>query len=61
MTVAMKYTGEPWIVYEWPDGTWCNAEDLESYLEFMSDDFIKCQVLTYYPDYTPATTELCDG
>lgn len=26
-------------VYQWPDGTWCDEEDLEEYLTFMSDDF----------------------
>ncbi len=23
----------------WSDGSWCEAEDLESYLRFMSDDY----------------------
>ena len=23
----------------WSDGTWCEWEDLESYLQWMSDDF----------------------
>jgi hypothetical protein len=27
--------------YLWPDGTTCYEEDLEDYLRFMSDDYIK--------------------
>ena len=27
-------------ICEWPDGTWCELEDLEGYLQWMSDDFI---------------------
>ena len=26
-------------IYVWPDGTWCEPEDLEEMLAFMSDDF----------------------
>lgn len=28
----------------WPDGTWCDIEDIESYLHFMSDDYEVKQV-----------------
>jgi hypothetical protein len=24
----------------WPEGTWCDWEDLEEYLAWMSDDFV---------------------
>lgn len=27
------------IVYYWPDGTWCDQDDLDDYLSWMSDDF----------------------
>jgi hypothetical protein len=39
----------------WPDGTWCELEDIEAYLHFMSDDYEIKQVTTlkYY--------ELCFG
>ena len=23
----------------WPDGTWCDLDDVEAYLHFMSDDY----------------------
>ncbi len=23
----------------WPDGTWCEHDDIESYLQWMSDDY----------------------
>lgn len=23
----------------WPDGTWCESDNIESYLQWMSDDF----------------------
>jgi len=31
-------------VFVWPDGTWCEADELEAYLSFMSDDFCVVQV-----------------
>lgn len=31
-------------VYMWPDGDWCNPEDLEVMLTYHSDDFIKRKV-----------------
>jgi hypothetical protein len=27
------------IIYYWPNDVWCYAEDLEAYLQFMSDDY----------------------
>lgn len=27
-------------ICEWPDGTWCELEDLAGYLQWMSDDFL---------------------
>lgn len=27
------------VIYRWPDGTWCEYEDIESYLQWMSDDY----------------------
>lgn len=26
-------------IFVWPDGTWCEREDLEDFLAFMSDDY----------------------
>jgi len=26
-------------IYRWPDGTWCEYDDIESYLQWMSDDY----------------------
>ena len=26
-------------LYEWPDGTWCECDEIESYLQWMSDDY----------------------
>ncbi len=26
-------------IYIWPDGTWCESDDIKSYLQWMSDDF----------------------
>lgn len=31
-------------VYLWADGTYCEPEDLEEYLKFMSDDFMTVEV-----------------
>ena len=31
----------------WPDGTWCEWDELESYLGFMSDDF---QVFNFFDE-----------
>lgn len=33
-------------ICEWPDGTWCELEDLHGYLQWMSDDFLY-KTLTY--------------
>ena len=27
------------IVYLWPDGTWCEEEELSMYLRWLSDDY----------------------
>jgi hypothetical protein len=32
-------------IYVWCDGTWCEEADLEEYMDFMSDDYIKISVL----------------
>lgn len=43
--VDMYQTQQQWKsiekvnLYVWPEGSWCYAEDLESYLQFMSDDY----------------------
>lgn len=29
----------------WPDGTYCDIDDLESYLAMMSDDYTLCEDL----------------
>lgn len=34
------------VIYEWPDGTWCEEDELEEHLAWMSDDFRRI-VLTY--------------
>ena len=31
-------------VYLWPEGTWCTNSELDEYLEFMSDDFLKIRL-----------------
>jgi coproporphyrinogen III oxidase-like Fe-S oxidoreductase len=28
------------MIHVWPDNTFCEPEDLEEYLKFMSDDYI---------------------
>lgn len=45
------------IIAVWPDGTWCNQEDIESYLQFMSDDYILERVLEWDESYCPVKTE----
>ncbi len=41
-------------VCEWPDGTWCDEEDVEDYLKWMSDDYRVLCFPTYqdYEEYT---------
>lgn len=39
----------------WPDGTMCQADDLEQYLTFHSDDFERVHVLEYAVDGSPMT------
>lgn len=46
----------PYIICTWPDGTWCVEDDLEDYLQFMSDDFIKEEVIRWDGDYFPLET-----
>lgn len=45
------------IIARWPDGTWCAWDELEQYLQFMSDDFEKQHVLTWDEAYCPLTWE----
>jgi hypothetical protein len=47
---------QDWIICEWPDGTWCNLEELESYLQFMGDDYQKRRVLSWDGAYEPIVT-----
>jgi hypothetical protein len=39
--VAEDNEAEDCTYYLWPDGTTCYEEDLEDYLSFKSDDYIK--------------------
>ena len=36
----MDKDGDYHLVVKWPDGTWCEMEQLEEFLTFMSDDYI---------------------
>lgn len=58
----IAWTGEPWIIAEWPDGTWCNQDEIPEYLTFQSDDYQLSMVLRFDPDgYFPTKTERIHG
>ena len=47
-----------WFIALWPDGTWCDWNERETYLTFMSDDYEKHRVITYNGNgYCPLKTE----
>ena len=42
---------ETYPIYAWADGTWCEAEDLEQYLSFKSDDYKELWIdASFIPD-----------
>ncbi len=45
-----------WIICLWPDGTWCDKDDVEQYVQFMSDDYEVHRVITCSPHYCPLKT-----
>ena len=45
-----------WHIYVWPDGTWCDKEDLHQF-GFMSDDYELRRVISYDEAYCPIKTE----
>lgn len=45
-----------WCV--WPDGTVCDMGSLESYLKFMSDDFLTCVTPDEDVDAVPSYDEI---
>lgn len=49
---------DDWFIALWPDGTWCDWNERETYLTFMSDDYEKHRVITYDGNgYCPLKTE----
>lgn len=42
------------VVAIWPDGTWCDKDEIEDYLAFMSDDYALVEVAEWAEDASPA-------
>ena len=47
---------EEWLIAEWPDGTWCDLDQLHE-MTHMSDDYQISVVLTCDETYTPIKTQ----
>ena len=45
-----------WFIALWPDGTWCDWNERETYLTFMSADYEKHRVIPY-DRYCPLKAE----
>ena len=45
------------LIYRWPDGTWCEREDLTDYLTFMSDDYESMEAIEFYELYPQEVAE----
>lgn len=54
---AIDYDGPEWLIALWPDGTWCDLDEVESYLTWKSDDYQVHRVLSHDEGYCPCKTE----
>ena len=45
-----------WIIAEWPDGTWCELNEIRE-MRHLSDDYSIRRVLTHDSGYTPIKTQ----
>jgi hypothetical protein len=56
MSIEIECANPLWLVAEWPDGTWCDLDEISG-MTHMSDDYQIMHVLTHDAGYTPIKTQ----